>query len=87
MGRLCQFTPWIAGSQQTMADIYVFYVNAVVGSVGSGQLEWDILAQMPGMTQWGALMRDSEFSRTVDAGRIANQPGFAASIKAYMDGQ
>ena len=84
MDRLCEFSPWIAGSQQTMADIYVFYVNAVVGSIGSGQLEWDILAQIQGMTQWGALMRDSDIARTVDAARVANQPGFAAYLKEYM---
>ena len=84
MQRLCKFSPWISGDQQTLADIYVHYVNAVVGSVGSRQLDWDILAEIPGMKEWNASMRDSDIARKVEADRLANEPEFAAYIKAYM---
>jgi glutathione S-transferase len=87
MARLCKFTPWLTGDQETMADIYVHYVNNLVGAVGVEQLEWDILAQIPGMKEWNALMRDSDIAQTVEAGRVANQPGFKAYIAAYMEAQ
>jgi glutathione S-transferase len=84
MQRLCQFSPWIAGSQQTMADIYVLHINAVVSGIGAKQLEWDIMAEIPGMNEWLARMQDSEIARTVEAGRVANQPDFMAYIKEFM---
>jgi glutathione S-transferase len=87
LNRLCKFAPWIAGKQLTMADIYVHYVNAVVGSIGSRQLDWDILAEIPGMKEWGASMRDSDIARRVETDRRANEPGFAAYIEAYMSSQ
>jgi glutathione S-transferase len=87
MSRLCKFSPWIAGDQQTMADIYVLYVNNLVGSVGSEQLDWDILAQVPGMKDWNASMRDSDIAQEVEAGRLANQPGFKAYIGEFMESQ
>lgn len=87
MTRLCKFSPWLAGDQQTMADIYVHYVNNLVGSVGVEQLEWDILAEIPGMKDWNASMRDSDIAQAVEAGRVANQPGFKAYIAAYMESQ
>ncbi|MFT4520424.1 MAG: glutathione S-transferase [Halioglobus sp.] len=82
---LCKFSPWIAGEQQTMADIYVHYVNAVVGQVGSKQLEWDILAEVPGMKEWRATMKDTDIARTVEADRVENLPEFAAYITAFME--
>jgi glutathione S-transferase len=84
MTRLCQFSPWIAGDQQTMADIYVHYVNSVVGSIGSRQLDWDILGEIPGMREWNVSMKDSDIARTVEADRLANQPEFQAYIQAYI---
>jgi len=84
MQRLCRFTPWIAGSAFSMADIYVHYVNAVVNSVGSRQLEWDILAEIPGMKAWDKGMRDSDIARTIEADRRANAPEFAAYISDYL---
>jgi glutathione S-transferase len=82
--RLCRFSPWIAGEQQTMADIYVHYVNSVVGSIGSRQLDWDIIGQIPGMREWNTAMRDSDIARAVEADRLANQPEFTAYIKGYI---
>lgn len=76
--RLCRFTPWIAGDTFTLADIYVRYVNAVVGSIGSKQLEWDILGEVPGMKDWMATMQDSDIARRVESDRVANMPEFQA---------
>jgi glutathione S-transferase len=82
--RLCQFSPYIAGSDMTLADIYVHYVNAVVNSIGSKQLDWDILAEVPGMKEWNRGMRDSDIARTIETDRRANEPEFSAYITDYM---
>lgn len=84
MRRLCKFDPHIAGDTFTLADIYVHYVNAVVSSIGSKQLEWDILGEIPGMTEWNRNMRDSDIARQVEAERRANEPEFMAYIQNYM---
>jgi glutathione S-transferase len=82
--RLCQFSPYIAGSDMTLADIYVHYVNAVVNSIGSKQLDWDILAEVPGMKEWNRGMRDSDIARTIETDRRANEPEFSAYITDYL---
>ncbi len=82
--RLCQFDPCIAGSEFTMADIYVHYCNAVVTSIGGKQLEWDILAEIPGMKEWNRSMRDSEIAQRIETDRRANEPDFMAYITDFM---
>jgi glutathione S-transferase len=84
MKRLCDFSPCIAGSQMTMADIYVHYCCAVVNSVGSRQMDWDILAEIPGMKAWNSSMRDSDIARAIEADRRANEPDFHAYIADFM---
>ncbi|MEM8499167.1 MAG: glutathione S-transferase family protein [Pseudomonadota bacterium] len=84
MQRLCHFSPWIAGQQFSMADIYVHYVNAVVGQIGSKELEWDIIGEISGMREWRERMKDSDIAKQVEKEREANVPKFAAYIKEYM---
>jgi glutathione S-transferase len=84
MQRLCQFSPWIAGKQMTMADIYVHYVNAVAGWVGQGQLNRDILSEIEGMKNWSSTMKSSDIALAIEADRAANLPDFQAYIQAYM---
>jgi len=86
MQRLCKFSPWIAGDQLTMADIYVHYVNAVVGQVGSKELNWDIIGDIPGMREWREAMKDTDIARSVEEGRMENIPRFQAYVKDYMTG-
>lgn len=85
MRRLCRFSPHIAGDAFSIADIYVHYVNAVVMAIGSPQMEWDIIGEVPGMKAWGLAMRDSAIARRVEAERKANEPAFLAYISKYMD--
>lgn len=85
--RLCQFSPWIAGEQFTMADIYVYYVNTVVNAAASTQLEWDVLADISGMKEWSKVMRDSDITKTVDADRLANMPEFMQRVKSQIQAQ
>lgn len=80
MTRLCRFEPHIAGAELTMADLYVLYVNAVVHSIGSRLLDWDILAEIPGMKEWAREMRNGDIARRVEADRRTNEPEFHAYI-------
>jgi glutathione S-transferase len=87
LSRLCQFSPWIAGEQLTMADIYVYYVNTIVSTFGSSQLEWDILAEIPGMKEWNDSMSQSVISQNVEADRLANKTEFMQKVKAQVKAQ
>ena len=84
LSRLCQFSPWIAGEQFTMADIYVYYVNTIVNSFGASQLEWDVLAEVPGMKEWNNTMSQLAITQKVEADRLANMPEFIEKVTAQI---
>lgn len=84
LSRLSQFSPWIAGEQLTMADIYVYYVNTIVSTFGASQLDWDILAEVPGMKEWNDSMSQSAIAKNVEADRLANMPEFIQKVKAQF---
>ena len=84
LNRLCQFSPWIAGEQFTMADIYVHYVNLIVNTFASSQLEWDVLAQIPGMKEWNDAMSQSDIAKQIETDRLANMPEFMQHVKAQI---
>ena len=84
LNRLCQFSPWIAGEQFTMADIYVHYVSTIVNAFASTQLDWDVLAEIAGMKEWSKVMRQSDIAQRIEADRSANMPEFMAHVKAQI---
>ncbi|WP_286739026.1 glutathione S-transferase family protein [Psychrobacter sp. UBA3068] len=84
LNRLCQFSPWIAGKEFTMADIYMHYVNVVVKACASTQLDWDVLAEIPGMKEWSDTMRQSDIAQKIEADRLANMPEFMTHVKAQI---
>ncbi|WP_201511702.1 glutathione S-transferase family protein [Psychrobacter alimentarius] len=84
LNQLCQFSPWIAGQALTMADIYMHYVNVVVIGCASTQLDWDVLAEIPGMKEWNKTMSQSNIAQKIEADRVANMPEFMTHIKAQI---
>ena len=84
LNRLCQFSPWIAGEQFTMADIYVHYVNTIVNAFASTQLDWDVLAEIPSMKKWNDTMSQSDIAQKIEADRLANMPKFMQHVKAQI---
>lgn len=84
LNQLCQFSPWIAGQALTMADIYMHYVNVVVIGCASTQLDWDVLAEIPGMKEWNKTMSQSDIAQKIEADRVANMPEFMTHIKAQI---
>lgn len=84
LNRLCQFSPWIAGEQFTMADIYVHYVSTIVNAFAATQLDWDVLAEIPGMKEWSKVMSQSDIAQKIEADRLANMPEFMQHVKAQI---
>ncbi|MGP5211572.1 glutathione S-transferase family protein [Psychrobacter alimentarius] len=84
LNQLCQFSPWIAGQALTMADIYMHYVNVVVKACAQAQLDWDVLAEIPGMKEWSKTMSQSDIAQKIEADRVANMPEFMTHIKAQI---
>ncbi|MBP2280965.1 glutathione S-transferase [Psychrobacter sp. PL15] len=84
LNRLCQFSPWIAGEQFTMADIYVHYVSTIVSAFATTQLDWDVLAEIPGMKEWNDAMSQSDIAQTIEADRLANMPEFMQHVKTQI---
>ncbi len=84
LNRLCQFSPWVAGEQFTMADIYLYYVNTIVSAFGSSQLNWDVLAEVAGMKPWNDSMSQSAIAQKVEADRQANMPEFMQKVTAQI---
>ena len=84
--RLCEFDPYLAGGEMTMADIYLRYVMSVVDMAGSTKLDWDIGAEIPGLKDWQTMMGETDISKRVDADREANAEDFFARIRERFGG-
>jgi len=84
LNSLCQFSPWIAGEQFTMADIYVYYVNVIVTTFGASQLDWDVLAEIPGMKEWNETISQTAIAQNIETDRLANKPEFMQKLKAQF---
>ena len=84
LSHLSLFSPWIAGDQFTMADIYVYYVNSIVSKFASSQLGWDVLAEIPGMTKWNESMSESTIAQKIEADRLTNMPEFIKKVTAQI---
>jgi glutathione S-transferase len=76
MKSLCVFDPYVLGSELTMADIYLRYVLKVAGMAAAAKMDWDLLAEIPGLAEWDAMMTASEISQKIDADQEANGPAF-----------
>ncbi len=77
---LAQFSPFLAGNELTLADIYLRYALAIPMMVGPTHLQWDVLEAVPGLAPWHAMMAESEISKSVDADMKANTADFMAYV-------
>ena len=80
MESLAKFSPYVAGEDLTLADVYLRYALAIPKMVGPSQLNWDIVAAVEGLTQWDEMMADSDISRKIDADMRDNQEEFMSYI-------
>ncbi|MDG2272046.1 MAG: glutathione S-transferase family protein [Halioglobus sp.] len=77
---LGQFSPFVAGNELTMADIYLRYALAIPIMVGPKHLKWDVMEAVPGLSAWHAMMAESEISQSIDADLKANTADFMAHV-------
>jgi len=77
---LASFSPYVAGDTLTLADIYLRYALVIPRMVGPRYLDWDVTAKLAALSQWEALMADSDVSRKVEADRLDNEAEFMAHI-------
>jgi glutathione S-transferase len=52
LGRLVKFSPWIAGSEFSAADIFVFYSFVLSNRLTKLTYDWDMLPEVPGLPAW-----------------------------------
>ena len=84
LNRISAFNPYVAGTELSMADIYLRYVMSVVDMVSAAALKWNVGAEINGLKDWQALMAKSDISQKVDAERLACEAEFFAVIQARM---
>ena len=77
---LAMFSPYVAGENLTLADVYLRYSLAIPKMVGPSQLDWDIVDAVDGLTRWDEMMADSDISRAIDADMRDNLEDFMAYI-------
>lgn len=78
---LGSFSPYVAGADLTMADLYLRYALAIPKIIGPSKLDWDVVAAVPGLREWDAMMAESEISRKIDADQEANTAEFMAYLQ------
>jgi len=82
--QLSQFSPWIAGEQFTMADIYVYYVNTIVSKFAESQLDWHLMTELPELKAWNESMSQSAIAQRIETDRQANMPEFLEKLQAQF---
>ena len=70
------------GETLTLADIYLRYALAIPRLVGKTHLDWDVLANIDGLTAWDELMAGTDIAQRIDADQKANAPEFMARLAA-----
>lgn len=75
MNALASFSPWVMGSEYSMADIYLFYVLAVA-DMGSASTGIHLNDRIPGLETWRAKFAAGEVAQKVAADMEANKESF-----------
>lgn len=81
LGRLAQFSPWIAGSAFTAADIFVFYSFVLSNRITGIVYDWDMLDEVPGLKEWFARFETLDVAQRVLADHRAAVEALAEKVK------
>jgi glutathione S-transferase len=87
MSQLASFSPYIAGSEMTMADIYMRQVMSVTAMVCRSAFKWDIAADITTMPAWLATMNEMAISQQIDADKAEDLPAFGAHMMRLAKSQ
>jgi glutathione S-transferase len=80
MTQLARFDPFLAGSGLSVADLYLRYALVIPRLVGPSLLDWDVVAAVPGLSQWDDMMADTDIARKIDADQAANRDEFMGHL-------
>jgi glutathione S-transferase len=69
--QLARFKPYIAGPELTFADLFAMYTLPIAGRVTKQLWEWDLLADLPGATDWQKLMNERKSIQAIRADQRA----------------
>ncbi|HEY0961451.1 MAG TPA: glutathione S-transferase, partial [Pseudomonadales bacterium] len=81
LGRLAKFEPWIAGSEFTAADIFVFYSFVLSNRITQLVYGWDMLLELPGSNDWFRRFEALDLAQQVLADSRAAAESLAARQK------
>jgi glutathione S-transferase len=82
MGRLARFSPWIAGSELSAADIFVFYSFTMSNRLTGLVYQWDMLQEVPGLAPWYERFAARDAARQVLEASQAVYAAMAAKRRA-----
>lgn len=82
LAALSNITPYIAGDKLSMADIYLRYCLTMAKWVCSSQFEWNIVQDVPGLSEWDSMMSGTDIAKKVDADLRANTKEFMSYVAA-----
>lgn len=81
LARLTRFSPWIAGTEFTAADIFVFHSFVLSNRLTQLTFGWDMLAEVPGLASWYEAVAALELTqRIMEDNRVAAE-ALAARVK------
>jgi glutathione S-transferase len=81
IAELCSFTPYVMGTEMTLADIALRYSLVAAEISAKTVLAWDIADDIPGLQTWQAMMADSEISQQLDHDMQEMMPKFLAYLQ------
>jgi glutathione S-transferase len=82
--RLAKFSPYVAGTELTIADIMFYFTADLASSVAQRLFELPLLDELPGARALLDQLGENPHVQKLKATREANLPAFVASVKAKM---
>lgn len=76
LAELCSFTPYALGTEMSLADIALRYGLVAAEISAQSVYAWDLVADVPGMKNWQAMMADSPISQQLDHDMQQMMPAF-----------
>ncbi len=71
LARLVRFDPWIAGSELTAADLFVFYSFSLSNRLTQLVYQWDMLTAVEGLAAWYQRFGELDITRLLLADNAA----------------
>ena len=67
VGKLVQFSPWIAGAQFTYADLFGYYTFSLSGLIAKKTCGLDLFAMVPGSRDWFERVQERDSVKRAEA--------------------